>query len=207
MLDAVDAVVDRIADAHVGVRALGEPATMHLPVLRIQEHRAVGLVPGQPKPHGRDDRAVRVLERAAVALCRRDREVLQVLRPRRRVLRRPPAICPGGRGDDREEHLDLVLRGVLDGLVVDRPVVRRVGGIRGLQRALRLRNTDRPAPPEGDPDNLRAQVVQDRESLLGGPERHRVVVQSDAERPGRAVLAACGRAGGDQSGDENRRER
>src|SRR2546423_10406640 len=112
---AVDAGIDRVADACVLVRAEREPATVNLLVLRRQEVRVVRLVPCQPEPDGRQQRllgvAVLALEGARVALCGSRREVLEVAVVRGGDPRRTAAVRPCRRPLDAEEHLDLVLLG------------------------------------------------------------------------------------------------
>src|SRR5207244_11974796 len=61
-------------------------------------------------------------------------------------------------------------------------LVRRIGWIQSVGRLLGSRYPDRTAPPERDPDHLRAQAFQDREALLGRTQSHRVVENADAER-------------------------
>ena len=176
----VDAAVDRRADPRVVAGALHHPATCSADVLGGEVDRVVGLVPGEPEADRRQRSRVGAGEGAAVASRRRVGEGVQVGCARGGLRGGAAAVGPGGRADDREEHLDPVrLRG-RDRRVIGIPPVGGIGRIAGTGRA---RRRDR-APGEVQPRDLRVQRAERREGLGREVERVRVVEDPD-EQPAR----------------------
>jgi len=169
----VDTRPDRRADVHVGDGRDRDVATLRVLPLRLQEHRAVRLVPREPAADRRErGRGARGREGSAVALGRCVGELLQVERLLRRPVRLLAAVRPARGAPDREDDLDLVLERVLDERVVLAPVVRRVVRV---HRMIRPRRRDR-VPGQVHSEHLDVQRVQEREGgVRRGHRLHRVV--------------------------------
>ena len=194
----MDALPDGGADARVGARAR-EPAARRL----LQPDRVARLVPGRPVLHRGQVRLVEVVGvRDVVAAVARGscvREVLQVVVVVRRHVPRLPAVGPRRREQDRQQTLHPELRCVPNRAVVDRPVVRRVGGI------LRMRRTTlgHVVPVQVDAHDLGAQLLHRRERELRiAVQRHRIVLDADEH----VRLGRGGRHAQTRSGEQKRRQ-
>ena len=175
----LDAPDNRIADLGVVDRTLDHPLAACGPnPLRLHEDRVVRLVPRNPLADPDRRRSVGELVLPRVAARRGGHERLQLGRAGRGRIPTGGRIRPRGSPDDREDHTHLVRERIANRPVVDRPVVRGIGGVRRDGRTLPC-NTVRPTPPEIDPNHLRADLLEHREHLVGvAVEDLRVVVDS-----------------------------